>query len=614
MAQPPTQRRSRATGKAGPLDEPGVRRTPAEPPKSMLPEAKPVPVGADGETGDPRLKQREPTTRKLVTARSPAQDIPVLSSSDFNSVPAVRQALSELEANGQFDASARLVDQLLGDDSITGVLTTRVQGLLGLPMTVAPEKGREEGPVEEELRARFDSMLPPEELVRLCVNAIMLGAGVGQLVWAPGPTGKLEPRLKAWDMRHVYWRWDTRSYWVSTANQSTVEVVPGDGQWVLLTPLGAQRGWMWGRVRALAVPWLIRVWARRDWARHSETLGMPARKAIVPATASAEDKDGFLRDIASLASESAILLEQDTVEGGPRYDLELLEAGASHGDNFNALLASADQAIAIAIVGQNLTTKVEGGSFAAASVHDKVRGDILRFDGKALAACLNDQVLRPWVAVNFGAAPAPTVSWNTDPPENEGERATTLQRVAAATSELAQAGYKVDRKALAERFRIPLEESAKDEDTEDGNARVYGYHLQAGVITVNEVRRTLGFPPLPSPVGDQLVGAAPPAPPEQGKPKQAQASRLALSLSGMEQGQLYADAVADAAKAEAAEAMRPELDAILKVVRTAKSYTDMRAALLSMYRKLDAAALSRVIERALVLAKLDGRLSVLEDL
>ncbi len=76
-------------------------------------------------------------------------------------------------------------------------------------------------------------------------------------------------------------------------------------------------------------------------------------------------------------------------------------------------------------------------------------------------------------------------------------------------SSLTNAGINVDPVALAAAYgvRLPLLESRTDK------APIFGYHLQAGVLTVNEVRARLGEPALHGPDGDALVGAEPEATP-----------------------------------------------------------------------------------------------------
>lgn len=62
---------------------------------------------------------------------------------------------------------------------------------------------------------------------------------------------------------------------------------------------------------------------------------------------------------------------------------------------------------AIRVLGQNLSTEVQGGSFAAASAHNRVRIDILAADALELAETLTHQWVEPVVRYNWPGAPAP---------------------------------------------------------------------------------------------------------------------------------------------------------------------------------------------------------------
>ena len=153
--------------------------------------------------------------------------------------------------------------------------------------------------------------------------------------------------------------------WVNTMD-GIEEVVPGTGRWLLYTPFGEERGWLHGAVRSLALVWLAREFVRRDWLRWSETFSIGIRKAIVPANADDEAKDIFHRQVASLGSETTVLLQKP--DSGVGFDIDVLfpSAGDASG-GFNALMDKLESRMAIRILGQNLSTEVSGGSLAAAS-------------------------------------------------------------------------------------------------------------------------------------------------------------------------------------------------------------------------------------------------------
>jgi phage gp29-like protein len=242
-----------------------------------------------------------------------------------------------------------------------------------------------------------------------------------------------------------------------------VEVRIGDPQWLVYAPHGIERGWMMSLVRSLAVPWLIRQWGWRDWGRYSEVHGLPTRKGKVPYGASEEDKQRFIQEIASLGTESTIRLPQGATKDDPGFDVELLEAESNTWEGFEKLLVRADTCIAVRIVGQNLTTEVEGGSYAAANVHDRVRNDILRADADSLAEALHRQTLSDYARFNFGdPGLAPLPKWDVEPPEDENAEATAAKTWADAIVTLQATGAKPDVDAILDAHNIPRKGAAGD--------------------------------------------------------------------------------------------------------------------------------------------------------
>ena len=140
--------------------------------------------------------------------------------------------------------------------------------------------------------------------------------------------------------------------------------------------------------------------------------GSPIRVGVAPRARSRGPKN-FADDLASLGSDTSLVAP-------PGYETKLLEAVAKTWEMFPKQIETANAELSILLVGQNLTSEVQGGSFAAAKIHQNVRDDLIRFDGEALETCLHDQVLVWWAEYNFGdAGLAPWPCWETEPPAME---------------------------------------------------------------------------------------------------------------------------------------------------------------------------------------------------
>ncbi|MCS7069086.1 MAG: DUF935 family protein [Meiothermus sp.] len=449
---------------------------------------------------------------------------------------------------GNLSLAADLVDSMLADDRVQATLGTRVRGLLGLPLAFEPANNREGKTVVRALEADFWSFAPEESLYQLISWGLLLGVGLARLDWQEGESGRLLPRLEVWHPRNLGYDPQRGAWYVQTREGSRVE--PRPGAWWLYTPYGPRRPWAQGLWRALAVPWLVKADAVRYWARDNEVGAIRVGSASGPTTDAAREQ--LARDLADLGSSTGIALPEG-------YQLQILAPSGEVWRSKEAAIGWANTALATAILGQNLTTEVQGGSFAAARVHDAVRQDLLEADAEALATSLREQVLSYWAEFNFGDARlAPWPRWETTPPEDRAQQAETLNRLAQAVATLAQAGAPVDVLALLEAYGVPLASS-------------------------------------PTP----LV-------------RLASGDRVRAS-SGFVQGQLYTDRLADRGREAAPERLAALVARVGQALEQASDYEGLRARLLELFPEVQPDDLAALMENALLLGELAGRYAVWSD-
>jgi phage gp29-like protein len=383
------------------------------------------------------------------------RDLPIVNTGVFDEVSSVRAALADLE-RGYFTAPAQLAEAMLQDDRIEGILQTRVDALFGLPLEFEPRgDGRKSKAVADELRECWDEIFPQEELKQLLRWGLLLRYAPAELVWSVDGA-RWMPRIKVWNPRHSYWRWDTRTYQMITQD-GTVDVAQGSPEWAVYTPSGYQRGWVNGLIRPLGRLFLMRQVTYRDWLRWSEVHGLPIRKGVVPASSETKVKEQFIDDLLGIGQEATIQVERD--DNGNGFDVELVEAASQSWEGFRQLIAAVEENAAILVLGQNLTTSVKGGSFAAANVHDRIRMDRVEADARSVKQVVS-WVVGLWAQFNFGDATlAPDVTWSTKAPEDRKSTAETLNTAGDALAKWRAAGVNVDRVAYAKRFGLPLDES-----------------------------------------------------------------------------------------------------------------------------------------------------------
>lgn len=391
----------------------------------------------------------------VFSARGVEPRVPVLDEWD---VVDVREALLHHEY-GVFQRSALLADYMGRQDRIRGVLGTRVNAVLSMPRRVAPADASAEAAIAAELLSkRYDRMVTRGTRASLVRWLVMMGVVICQRVWQRDPkTGLWDVVLEPW---HPTWvRWDHAAGLYRVNTTAGVEECYPDGsnpRWCVVSLLDTHRPWMEGAIRALAIPFLIITWAYRDWARWSEKHGLPPLGAKVPSNERfRKETEQFLADLEQLASEPTILLPEG-------FELEWKELkGWQSFQGFRDLATKQETNVAIALLGQNLTTEVTGGSYAAARSHELVRRDYLTGTAQAVDEGERHAVAVPWCRVNVEADPvaaellAPRPTTDTEPPVDRKERAQTLLALGQAIGALQKAGVRVDASKLAAEHDVP---------------------------------------------------------------------------------------------------------------------------------------------------------------
>jgi phage gp29-like protein len=219
-------------------------------------------------------------------------------------------------------------------------------------------------------------------------------------------------------------------------------------------------------------------------------------------------------------------------------------------------------------------------------VHDTVRTDLLRFDAEALSAALKSQPILYWVRYNFEAdaakaeALAPCPSWQVEPPRDEADTANTLKTLGEAFNSLNAAGVAVDKRALLDEFKIPYVGNGEMEPK---------------------------LPPKPGGPDEEKED-------DEKDEKALAALAASRGVPGWEKGQKYPDKLVAHGVEAAQRALAVDLGDLLTLVRAAKSPEALKAALVEFYAELSSEDLEGVLRKGAVLARLNGRESVVEEL
>lgn len=221
------------------------------------------------------------------------------------------------------------------------------------------------------------------------------------------------------------------------------------------------------------------------WTLFNEKFGVPTVAARYTSATSAEELDTLSEALAILDKSAAILVPETVT-------LDLLEAKRSGAANTYRELADwCNDEISKIVLGQTLTTS-EGrrsGSLALGRVHEQVRSEYLQADARAVGEALSSQLVRWIVDFNHGIdVAAPRFVFDV---ANAGEFRDDL----AIDQELIRMGVALPASYFYEKYRRPAPEATERALRYD-DANLYQYHLQFGVLTINEVRAALGLAPV----------------------------------------------------------------------------------------------------------------------
>ena len=378
---------------------------------------------------------------------------------------------SAIEAHeaGQFTVSALIADHIGRDADVQQALSQRVLALLGMPFEL--EDG-DETPAATELtqtiRPLWERIVPRRVMSDMLRWAVLLGFAVAQIRWEYDEKLKHHvPRLEPWHPSNI-WHDQNRNKWFALTTSGSVEIVPGDGRWLLYQPFGAHRSYYYGAVRCLPEWFLAAQFARRDANRFSEVHGLGVWVPILPTgwQQTAEGK-AFVDSFLNIGREPVVPAPRGATPESS-YDLKLIEAQSNAWQVFEFLLKLSAQKIRLVILGQDMTSS-EGtsGSFAKSRVGYNVLMSIVASDAETLGEDLREQLLRPFTRYLRGDdAIACKTCWDYDPPEDAQAIAESLNIAADALTKwsagMTGADEVVDIVAFARRFGVPLKPAKKE--------------------------------------------------------------------------------------------------------------------------------------------------------
>jgi len=388
------------------------------------------------------------------------------------------------------------------DPHLFSLLQTRKNGLLARPRRLSPASADGAQAVHwvEELLAGLPDF---EAALAHLLNALAQGMAVLEILWGFDRRGRVVP--VALRPRHPgRFHLDDRGRLLlaepgGVSDGAEPGRAPGRAlpeRKFLLMRFGASDERPYGRGLCERVYWYW--WFKKTnlkfWVMYNEKFGAPTVVARHQPGLSSVEHQRLLDVVASLQADAGVTLPEG-------IELSLLESNRrGSAETYRQLAEWCNAEMSRAVLGQTLTVAegARSGSLALGRVHEAVRWDYVRADACLLAEVINGQLIRWIMDFNFGeASPAPR--WSVDlAPERDLEVEATIDR------QLLQMGVALPLRYFYEKYGRPAPTEAERRLRYD-DSNLYQYHLQFGVLTVNEVRASLGLPPV-------VWGERPPSP------------------------------------------------------------------------------------------------------
>ncbi len=303
-----------------------------------------------------------------------------------------------------------------------------------------------------------------------------------------------------------------------------------------------------GVLRVAAWMYLFKNYTIKDWVTFAEVYGMPLRLGKYDTSSTEEDKNALLQAVAQLGSDAAGIISKST-------EIEFVEAIKGSANVYETLVNFCNAEMSKAILGQTLTTEIgTSGSYAASNTHQQVRQDLLEADCKALSETLRRYIIKPLIQYNFGdTSRLPWIKFHYEPPEDLKAEADTYAVL------VKDVGLKIPAEHIYEKFGIPKPEGSEAVVTPPGMMQIANKNTEtAGISNQNNI-----------------------------------------------------DNLASAVVANSQELFERLAEPIMRLIRESSSLEEVRDKLASVYADMDTSELEDLIARALYVADLYGRLTII---
>lgn len=328
------------------------------------------------------------------------------------------------------------------DPHYASVLGTRKRAVTQLAVKIeAASKSARDIEIADHLRRWARRKRLQSELFDI-LDAVGKGMSVSEIVWDKSKTPWVPARLVLRPMRWFQFDPIERETPRLRVDGSTRgdELMPG--KWIVHRH-PAKSGLTTRSGIAYIVAWTVMFthFTVADWIAFADTYGQPFRLGKYPSGTDEAARRVLWGAVSSLGSDAAAIVP-DTMT------MEIVQAAKTDGAMFGALASYFNRLKSKLVLGQEATTEAIAGGHAVSKEQNEVRADIRDADALLLGATLQEQLVDPWTAVNFGPdVDSPLISLDYE--ENEDVKATFDGAI-----QLADRGVRIGAKELRDKLNL----------------------------------------------------------------------------------------------------------------------------------------------------------------
>ena len=290
------------------------------------------------------------------------------------------------EANGR---GLRLYDEVDRDAHAGAVLQTRCLGVAGLEFEVVPvSEKRADKKIAEFVYDRLAESNFTQAIQELMQSALY-GFYTTEIIWRDQPEGLGIKKFICKHPRRFCFDFERNLRLITLEDMIEGEELP-DRKFICHTFGDSDNPYGKGLGQRLWWP----VWFKKNgikfWMTFLDKFGSPTIVGKYPPSTGETEQNKLLAAIELIHQETGITIPENMA-------VELLEAARGGNASYEKMCEYMDRQMSKTVLGQNLTTEVSGGSYAASQTHNSVREDIVNADSDAIAETLNETVVR-WLA------------------------------------------------------------------------------------------------------------------------------------------------------------------------------------------------------------------------